>query len=279
MNLEKLTSSVVALARQAGEQVLRVYHERGQTRIEYKSDHSPVTEADKAADEVIRKGLRSFSELPILSEEAEVPPWAERRTWDDYWLVDPLDGTKEFINKSGEFTVNIALVSNGRPVLGIVFAPALDVLYHGARGYGAFKLTSGNEVASRIGVADLPGQSRPWTIMGSRSHQTRESREFIAYFREANVIHWGSSLKLCLVAEGAADLYPRLGPTCEWDTAAGQAVVEAAGGRVIDLNSRADLLYNTRQSLLNPYFVACAVESDWIDAASIKSALDKVALS
>lgn len=264
MNFVKLLSSVETIAREAGDVVLDVYRQVPQLDVEYKSDSSPVTAADRRADEVIRRGLGQISDLPIISEESELAPWSERKTWSDYWLVDPLDGTKEFIAKSDEFTVNIALISSGAPVLGVVYAPALDTLYKGAAGCGASKSVSTDEVATPIRVAELARGSRPWVILGSRSHQTPAFHSFVERFRDPEIVLRGSSLKLCLVAEGAADLYPRFGPTFEWDTAAGQAIIEAAGGRVIDSESGQDLRYSTQASLLNPCFVACATVSEWL---------------
>lgn len=270
MNFVKLLSSVETIAREAGDLVLKVYRQDPHVNVEFKSDSSPVTAADRLADEAIRRGLGLISDLPVISEESELAPWSERRTWSDYWLVDPLDGTKEFIAKNDEFTVNIALISSGEPVLGVVYAPALDVLYQGATGCGASKSISAGVVATPIRVAELPRGSRPWTILGSRSHQTPAFRSFLEHFREPEVVVRGSSLKLCLVAEGVADLYPRFGPTCEWDTAAGQAIIEAAGGRVINPESKEDLRYGKQESLLNPFFVACAAPSEWLHSDSLK---------
>lgn len=257
MELSKLIDPVVRLAVAAGEQILSVYRANDFV-VEYKGDESPLTEADKKSHRLIVEGLGKLSNLPILSEEAADIPWVERQAWTRYWLVDPLDGTKEFIKKNGEFTVNIALIDNGEPVLGVVYAPDCDTLYYGIRGAGAYKAVSRTGEVKQITVAEPPDNNQCWRIVGSRSHQTEEFKAFTARFQQSDVVSLGSSLKLCLVAEGGADVYPRFGPTCEWDTAAGQAVVEAAGGRVIDLHSRTDLRYNRTESLLNPSFVVCA---------------------
>lgn len=257
MEPSKTVDHVVALAMAAGEQILELYRADSLV-IEYKDDESPLTAADKKSHQVIVDGLRALSDLPILSEEAADVPWAERRSWSRYWLVDPLDGTKEFIKKNGEFTVNIALIENGKPVFGVVYVPDSETLYYGLEKVGAYKMCGRRGDVAPIHVADVPVERQGWRIMGSRSHQTDEFTAFVEQFDQPEILFWGSSLKLCLVAEGAADLYPRLGLTSEWDTAAGQAVVEAAGGRVINWESRADLRYNAKESLLNPSFIACA---------------------
>ena len=181
-------------------------------------------------------------------------------SWQRYWLIDPLDGTKEFIKKNGEFTVNIALIDQGKAVFGVVYAPALDVTYWGDAD-GAFK-ESGGQVES-IRVSEVPAEGAVWRVVGSRSHQTDEFKAFVQGLPDTEVVSMGSSLKLCLVAEGVADLYPRLGLTSEWDTAAAHAVVTAAGGQVLQYPELTPLLYNTRpDTLLNPFFIVCADKSD-----------------
>lgn len=266
MNRSDLITSVVALSRAAGDEIISIY-QSGDLGVEYKADESPLTKADKVSHQVIVNGLEKLEPLAIISEEAAVAPWRVRQEWERYWLIDPLDGTKEFVKKSGEFTVNIALIDKGRPVLGVVYAPALGVLYCGAESLGAFKFVADSGAPLPIKVAQQPSATEGWKVMGSRSHQTPEFQTFVEALDKPNIMFWGSSLKLCLVAEGAADLYPRFGPTCEWDIAAGQAVLEAAGGRVIDLESKTDLRYNSKDSLLNPSFVACAEPSPvWLQS-------------
>lgn len=260
MELDKLVEPLIGLCRTAGERILEVYR-KDDFGIEYKDDDSPLTVADRNSHVALVEGLSELSDLPILSEEAADISWAERQSWTQYWLLDPLDGTKEFIKKNGEFTVNVALIDRGKPVLGVVYVPDKEILYYGVKGVGAFRVdgTSGAPVA--IQVAPLPDADQPWRLVGSRSHQSEAFKIFAEQFDNPKIVSMGSSLKLCLVAEGAADLYPRLGLTSEWDTAAAQAVVEAAGGRVIDWETKRDLRYNCKDSLLNPSFIVCAKTS------------------
>jgi 3'(2'), 5'-bisphosphate nucleotidase len=254
-----LVDKVVAISHQAGDKIMEIYQR--DFNIEQKSDLSPLTEADLAAHHCIVAGLKALSSLPILSEESANIPWSERSTWQQYWLVDPLDGTKEFIKKNGEFTVNIALIDQGKPVFGVVYAPVLEHTYVGVQGQGAYKLTKDGRHSIRPKAKQA---NETWKIVGSRSHQSPEIQAFLdSLGGETELIAMGSSLKLCLVAEGAAHLYPRLGPTCEWDTGAAQAVVEAAGGKVTVVNElenarseqAAALRYNQQESVLNPYFL------------------------
>ncbi|MAG00792.1 MAG: 3'(2'),5'-bisphosphate nucleotidase [Acidiferrobacteraceae bacterium] len=247
--------SVVELARKAGLKILEVYG-RDDFGVRLKSDDSPLTEADLAAHHEIVEGLTQLdSSIPVLSEEATGIRWQERRQWARYWLVDPLDGTREFIKRNGEFTVNIALVEDHQPVLGVVYAPVLDVTYYGDDG-GAFKL-EGSAIEDAVAVKVKPHQpGEIWKVVGSRSHAGDSLVSFLGALGEHQMVSMGSSLKLCLVAEGAAHIYPRLGPTSEWDTAAAHAVVTAAGGEVVIANSGEPLQYNTKESLLNPFFIA-----------------------
>ena len=249
---------VCAIARAAGSRILDIY-ERGFT-VEAKADKSPLTEADRAAHELIVARLPELAgDIPVLSEESAASEYDKRASWKRFWLVDPLDGTKEFINRNGEFTVNIALIDNGRPVLGVVYVPVLAQTYFACLGQGAFK-QKGQNAAQPIRVRRYGG-SRP-IVVASRSHAGKETEAMLKSLGEHDVVSMGSSLKFCLVAEGTADIYPRLGPTMEWDTAAAQCVVEAAGGRVTDLD-RQPLAYNKR-SLLNPWFlVSGAGDYDW----------------
>ena len=254
MNLDSRTISRVSeIARQAGSAIMGIYN--GDFNVELKGDHSPLTCADKASHEVIVAGLQeNFPEIPILSEEGQEIPFAQRTGWTRFWLVDPLDGTKEFIKRNGEFTVNIALVEGNKPIFGVVYVPAQDRLYCGVVGQGAFVQNGGDptfpiQVRSEAPEAGL-------TVVMSRSHPSPELEDFLKDIKVAEALPVGSSLKLCVVAEGKADLYPRLGPTMEWDTAAGQAVVESAGGKVVDLAGQ-PLRYN-KENLLNKYFVVRA---------------------
>ncbi|WP_417614547.1 3'(2'),5'-bisphosphate nucleotidase CysQ [Oceanisphaera sp.] len=241
---------VVAIARQAGIVIMDIY--RRPISVTEKADHSPLTEADSAAHRLIDRRLNQLSPgLPVLSEEdtASFPgPDAQGR----YWLIDPLDGTKEFIKRNGEFTVNIALIEQGKPVLGVVYAPALDVCYTAALGLGAHKIDAQGQV-SPLAVATHHA-NHPWRVVGSRSHAGDALPRLLAQLGSHELVAMGSSLKLCLVAEGSADLYPRLGPTSLWDTAAAHCVVEQAGGQVLQLNGQPLSYANTRQ-LLNPYFL------------------------
>jgi len=251
---------VIEIARQAGEKIMSIYAQ--DFSVYDKADSSPLTEADLASHHCIVDGLRELTpEIPVFSEESSKSDIEARMEWRRYWLIDPLDGTKEFIKKNGEFTVNIALIDNHRAVLGVVYVPAQGITYYGDVKQGAFKVEDG--VTQTIKVKPLPKASETWQVVGSRSHQSEEFREFIEVLPKAEIVSMGSSLKLCLVAEGKADLYPRLGPTSEWDTAAAQAVVEAAGGQVLEYPSFKPMRYNTRpDTLLNPWFMVCAEVSD-----------------
>jgi 3'(2'), 5'-bisphosphate nucleotidase len=256
---QRLLASVIQIARDAGDAILEVYG--SDFAVDSKSDESPLTAADTRANEVIRAGLQRLDEaLPILSEESRQAAWDERRHWDRFWLVDPLDGTKEFIKRNGQFTVNIGLVEGHEPVLGVVHVPVTGVTYSGIVGRGAWKQEAGNPPHA-IRVAEL--KDGPVRVVGSLSHRGPDLEGYLERLGEHELVSMGSSLKLCVVAEGAADVYPRLGPTSEWDTAAAQAVLVAAGGHVTDVNSNA-VLYNKGPEILNPWFIAFADASrDW----------------
>ncbi|WP_025321932.1 3'(2'),5'-bisphosphate nucleotidase CysQ [Deferrisoma camini] len=242
---------LLELAEAAAAEILRIYE--GDIQVEEKGDRSPLTEADRAAHRVIAEGLaRAFPDVPVLSEEGREIPYATRRAWSRFWLVDPLDGTKEFIKRNGEFTVNIALVEGGRPVLGVIHVPVQGRVYWGDVASGAWTRQAGGE--PRPIRVRRPDPARGLVVVQSRSHPSPETEAYLKGLPVAESIAAGSSLKLCAVAEGRADLYPRLGPTMEWDTAAGQAIVEAAGGRVETLDGE-PLRYN-KPDLRNPYFVA-----------------------
>lgn len=259
----ELVEPVLEIARQAGRRILEIY--QSDFAVQAKEDRSPLTEADMASHRSIVAGLRKLTpDIPVLSEESGDIPYEERRHWREYWLVDPLDGTKEFIKRNGEFTVNIALIRDSRPVLGVVHVPAKDTDYYGAEGAGASRKT-GDAPPQPIHVVPLSGGAV--RVVGSRSHRGSSLDSFLARLGEHEMVPMGSSLKICLVASGEADVYPRLGPTSEWDTAAAQGVVEAAGGRVVDLTG-APLRYNTKEEYLNPFFIAYGDDSrDWTEYA------------
>ena len=237
------------IAKLAGEQIMAVYQQ--DFSVTEKSDSSPLTQADLAAHECIIAMLPELdADIPILSEESAGIDWQIRQQWTRYWLVDPLDGTREFIKKNDEFTVNIALIEFGEPVLGAVYAPALDWLWVGGRGLGAKWQHAGEQGVAKIRTAQMPLQ-----IAASRSHRDEKTQAYLDQIGAVNTLGIGSSLKFCKIASGEIDLYPRFGPTSEWDTAAAQAVLEAAGGGVFTLDGK-PLRYNYKESLLNPYFMA-----------------------
>ncbi|MGB5540537.1 MAG: 3'(2'),5'-bisphosphate nucleotidase CysQ [Gammaproteobacteria bacterium] len=260
VDIGSLLEPVTALARQAGVRILEVYNSDDYA-VQEKDDRTPLTAADLAAHHTIVDGLgRLTPELAVLSEESASLPYAERSTWRRYWLVDPLDGTREFINRNGEFTVNIALIDDGVPVLGVVHVPVTGISYSACRGRGSFKQVGEGRPES-IHVRKLDGG--PVMVVGSRSHRGSSLNAFLEKLGEHEMVGMGSSLKLCLVAEGIADIYPRLGPTSEWDTAAAQCVVEQAGGQVTDTHMQ-PLRYNTKDSMLNPFFLVFGDASrDW----------------
>jgi 3'(2'), 5'-bisphosphate nucleotidase len=247
--IEVLTS----ISRKAGSEILNIYHNETLSReIESKSDNSPLTLADKASNRVIVNSLQnSFPDIPILSEEEKHVEYGERSKWKRFWLVDPLDGTKEFIKRNGEFTVNIALIDKGYPVLGIIYAPVLDTLYLGI---------ISEKIAYKIDEAGVKtdlkvnNKSHRRTAVGSRSHSSREEADLLGTYDVVDTISVGSSLKFCMVAEGKADIYYRHGPTMEWDTCAGQAIVEASGGTVTNMQTRERFNYN-KENLLNGSFL------------------------
>ena len=257
---------MIAAALKAGDAIIDVYNT--DFGFEKKSDNSPLTIADKNAHKIIEDSLNA-SDIPILSEEGRSIPFEERDQWNTFWMVDPLDGTKEFIKRNGEFTVNIALIENGRPVAGVVYAPIPETLYYGELKSGAFKIENakqifkGNEFSNwqQFGIK-LPVKkiSTTYKIVASRSHLSTETSDFIKEVEKekpaVEIVSIGSSLKLCLIASGEAQIYPRFAPTMEWDTAAGHAIINAAGGKVIQAdNKKTELSYN-KQKLLNPWFIA-----------------------
>ncbi|MFA7686577.1 MAG: 3'(2'),5'-bisphosphate nucleotidase CysQ [Moheibacter sp.] len=260
--MTNILQTAVEAAIEAGKAIMKIYEQ--DFSVEFKDDKSPLTEADKASNTLICNRLADT--FPIISEENKQIDFEERKHWNKYWLIDPIDGTKEFIKKNGEFTVNIALVEKGLPVLGVVYLPAKNILYFGSSEIGSYKYTvpenqSLTELDEIINNADkLTGDNLPekYTIVASRSHMSPETEEFIAECREkygeVELISKGSSIKLCLVAEGSAHVYPRVAPTMEWDTAAAHAVAKFAGCTVKDFYNHTELKYN-KENLLNPYFI------------------------
>lgn len=272
---------IIALlaAKHAGGAILEVYN--SDFAVEQKEDKSPLTLADKRSHKIIINDLEKPIDLknpalPILSEEGKDIPYDERKSWEYFWLVDPLDGTREFVKRNGEFTVNIALIYKNKPVLGIIYVPVKDTCYFAALDLGTYKLVGTEIVTDKLSVKELLDKSQRLpigtngkeasflTIIGSRSHATKELSKFIEHMKEnygeIAIISAGSSLKICLVAEGKADVYPRFGPTMEWDTAAGQAIVEQAKGKVMDIRTKEPLYYN-KQNLVNPFFIVCGQSS------------------
>lgn len=257
--LTRLLDPVIAIARAAGEAIMKVY--TTDFDVTQKDDSSPLTEADMAAHLVISTGLATLTpDWPLLSEEGADGAFSERVAWEQYWLVDPLDGTREFVKRNGDFTVNIALIREQRVVLGVVYVPVTGVCYFAAASHGAFKQEPDGP-ALPIHARSLT--AKPIQVVGSRSHRGASLDEFLLRLGDYEMLSVGSSLKLCMVAEGRADIYPRLGLTSEWDTAAAQCIVEAAGGFVTDTVMQ-PLRYNTKESLLNPFFLVYGDASkDW----------------
>jgi 3'(2'), 5'-bisphosphate nucleotidase len=260
LEIASLLPRVTAIARQAGAAILEVYSQTFE--VSNKADDSPLTIADVRSHETIVQGLRALTpDIPVLSEEASDVAFEERLRWTRYWLVDPLDGTKEFVSRNGEFTVNIALIEGHSPALGVVFVPVKDTMYTAVLGRGAQRqigTQSPSSIRTRVPLAT------PLRIVGSRSHRDNTLELFLPQLEPYELIAVGSSIKFCLVAEGSADLYPRFGPTCEWDTAAAQAIVEAAGGAVVQVDGT-PLRYNTKRELLNPHFLVFGDRSrDWV---------------
>lgn len=255
-----LIPDIIALAQRAGENIMAIYAE--DFSVSDKADQSPLTAADLAAHQTICAGLAELTpDIPVLSEESASVPFHERSQWTRYWLVDPLDGTKEFIKRNGEFTVNIALIENHRAILGVVLIPARHQCYYATLDTGAFRQDE-SQLPQALHVT-RPA-ARPLRVVGSRSHASQELTDYVASLGEHTFVPVGSALKFCLVAEGSADIYPRLGLTSEWDTAAAQCVVEAAGGQVLTLDGK-PLQYNQKESLLNPYFLVFGDSGrDWL---------------
>jgi len=259
--LEEYLLIALEAAINAGSEIMKIY-ESDNFEIEVKEDASPLTKADKTAHQIITKYL-SKTGLPILSEEGKHIPFEDRNSWGKFWMVDPIDGTKEFIKRNGEFTINIALIYQQKPILGVVYAPALHELYYAQNTLGAFKINTTlnidlNNILSDSIKLPVSKTNNIYTIVASRSHLSKETTDFIEQLKndydEIEMISRGSSLKFCLVAEGAADCYPRFAPTMEWDTAAGHAICKFAGFTILDLTTKAELLYN-KENLLNNFFL------------------------
>ncbi|GEO10094.1 3'(2'),5'-bisphosphate nucleotidase CysQ [Segetibacter aerophilus] len=257
IQIQGLLQRAKEAALQAGKVIMEVYA-TDDFGVDMKSDNSPLTRADKAAHKVITAALDK-SGLPVLSEEGSNIPYEVRKDWDWFWLVDPLDGTKEFIKRNGEFTVNIALMHNNVPVAGVIYAPCLDVLYVGSQGAGAYKIVDQLQVQlpfieKKETLHELQKKEKI-TIVASKSHLNDETKIFIEQFKSPNLSSMGSSLKLMLLAEGVADIYPRIAPTMEWDTAAGHGILRSLNRSIYQTDLQTELLYN-KEDLLNPSFVA-----------------------
>ena len=260
MKYGDLIEPIVALATDAGDRILEVY--ATDFDVQSKADESPLTQADLASHNVIVAGLAKLTpDIPIISEEDGLPPFSERGQWSRYWLIDPLDGTKEFVNRNGEFTVNIALIEAHRPVFGVVHVPVQRKTYIGCEGHGAERRDeNGNARQIRVSAAT----ANPVRVVGSRSHRGASLDAYLENLGNHELVAMGSSLKFCVIAEGGADVYPRLGLTSEWDTAAAQAVVEQAGGSVVELDGK-PLSYNAKENILNPWFIVIgAADRDWL---------------
>ncbi|MGL4993443.1 MAG: 3'(2'),5'-bisphosphate nucleotidase CysQ [Bacteroidales bacterium] len=260
--MKYLLTLAITAAINAGAEIMKIYNDpTSDFEVEIKSDNSPLTIADKRSNDVITSLLKE-SNIPILSEEIKQAPFSERKDWDTLWVVDPIDGTKEFIKKNGEFTVNIALVRNHTPIIGVVYLPAKGLLYFAQEELGAFKIrTSSSDMENiLLNSIKLPIErsQKIYRVVASRSHSNEETNTFIENLRKTHgnveLVSSGSSIKICLVAEGSADIYPRFGPTMEWDTAAGHAIALYAGKELVDAYSNKPLLYN-KENLLNTYFI------------------------
>ena len=257
-----LLITAITAALEAGKAILEIYHS-GDFDIEIKGDNSPLTKADTASHNVIMSYLEP-TKIPVLSEEGRDIPYKERKDWKQLWIVDPIDGTKEFIKRNGEFTVNIALIENQRPLIGVIFVPVTGELFFSCKELGTYKVVVDIEnynldaLQAKANKLPLQREDKTFTVVASRSHMSAETESYVKQMRdihgEVNLISKGSSLKLCMVAQGAANCYPRFAPTMEWDTAAGQAICEHAGFEVIDWDTKENMMYN-REELLNNWFL------------------------
>lgn len=267
-NAADLLPELIQLIYQTGEAIMAIYADETLWQTQQKTNDTPVTAADLAAQSVLLDGLNRLSpEIPILSEEGHLVPWELRRHWQTYWLLDPLDGTREFLQRNGEFTVNIALIQHGKPIMGLVYAPATQTLYWGGEGLGAWKQLSPLDQARSIQVRQPSKNARLLTSRRHSQHETLVLEELVTQgiFNYIEGFSLGSSLKFCQIAEGSADLYLRLAPTSEWDTAAAQAILEAAGGAILVLPEGRAMQYNQKPDVTNPSFIALALPvPDWI---------------
>jgi 3'(2'), 5'-bisphosphate nucleotidase len=249
MYYRTLLPEVLKIADAASKEVLSIYNT--DFKVNYKADQSPITAADLASHHVIVDGLRELTpDVPVLSEEGASLPWEERKQWSRFWLIDPIDGTKDFTQRTGEFTVNIALIEDGEAVLGVVTAPVLDEAYWGAKGEGAYK----RDKTGKVHKIKVSNPEDAVLVVAIKNHLNDDTKAFIEQFESRELVQAGSSLKFCRIAEGQAHIYPRLGPTCEWDTGAAHAVLSAAGGKVDTLDGK-PLVYG-KEDVLNPFFVA-----------------------
>lgn len=266
--MQQILEATIHLCRQAGDAILDIYHSTEELKINTKTDNSPVTAADLAAHHILAPGLANLlADVPVLSEEGQIPSADIRAQWRRYWIIDPLDGTKEFIEGNGQFTVNVALIEDGVPILGVVYVPVTGITYTGLKGAGARKITAQSSEAIFTRTVAQAQKQGGITVMVSRVYGADKVVAMLDRMGDQlgpiTTKSMGSSLKICLIAEGAADLYPRLAPTCEWDTAAAQAVVEAAGGSLLN-DQFQPLRYNQKDSLLNPHFYVIGdTQFDW----------------
>lgn len=264
--MDKLLSTAITAALKAGENILKIYRDpAADYGTEYKADRSPLTLADRKAHKVIASALKN-SAYPLLSEEGEIPPYEKRKEWKTFWIADPLDGTKEFLRRNGEFTVNIALIRENRPEIGVIYVPVKRELYYGSVTRGAYKAFlpatesfTMEDIASRALHLPTVSVNTPYTVVASRTHRNADTERYIGQLRrehgQIKEINVGSSLKICLIAEGSADIYPRFSPTMEWDTAAGHALVRAVGKNIYQTDGLTPLTYN-KEDLHNPGFIA-----------------------
>ena len=254
--LNGVVDEVIKIARAAGEKILEIYDDVDNFQVESKDDNSPLTRADREANAIICQGLDNLSvKFPIISEENKLLPYDKRKDYEYCWMVDPLDGTKEFIKRNGEFTVNIALILNGKSVAGVVYTPVTNDMYYAIENEGAYWIKNGE--AQRLNAPEYKSSDEGLAIVCSRSHLNDATQNFIDAYNNPEKVSKGSSLKFLIIASGGAHIYPRLAPTMEWDTAAAQIILEEAGGSVIDANSKIPVRYN-KENLLNPHFIAYA---------------------
>ena len=261
MNLKQLLKIAINASIEGGQEIIKVYET--EFEVEQKSDHTPLTLADKNCNNIIEDFLVKTN-IPILSEEGNKVSYLERKKWEYFWLVDPLDGTKEFVKRNGEFTVNIALIHNSSPIMGVIFVPVDNVLYYAMEGLGSFKINR-SKIINNLDSLILDSKKLPlddkraaFVVVGSRSHMSSETEVFFENkkkeYGDIEVMAIGSSLKICMVAEGKADAYPRYAPTMEWDTGAGHAIAKMAGFSVLQYNTDKEIVYN-KKDLLNPWFL------------------------